>query len=103
MTRQTKATRQAAAAVARESKKNLPPNHFKKLAADRKKKMGPISRQETYPQHKLMALAGWGDSAWRNAVKAGLECYRHGVQLYVTGEAYFRWIEKQSAAQALDN
>lgn len=91
---------QLAAAVARESKKKLPKDHFKKLAAARKKKMGPISRMETYPQAKLMELAGWGDSAWAKAVNQGLEIARPNGKVYVTGEAYFRWIEKQSKSES---
>ena len=100
MTRTTKATKQASAAVARESKKSLPRNHFKKLAADRKKKMGPISRQETYPKEKLMELAGWGAAAWRNAVRTGLAFTRNGAQTSVTGEAYFRWTESNATVEA---
>lgn len=90
---------QLAAAVARDAKKKLPKDHFKKLAAKRKKLMGPISRTETYPKETLMQLAGWGNAAWGRAVRSGLEIARPGNQVHVTGEAYFRWIEKQSKAE----
>lgn len=96
MPKQTKEAMQDSAAAARAAKASLPRDHFKKKAKQRKAKMGPISRQETYPQERLMELAGWGRLAWRRAVESGLEVARHGVQVYVSGEAYFRWIENRA-------
>lgn len=75
-----------------------PAGYLAKRAKERKAKMGPISRDQVYSDEKLMALAGWGRSAWRKAIDTGLDSYRHGKITYVTGEAYFRWIEERAKA-----
>lgn len=96
MPARTKKQSQESAAAARESKKDLPADHFKKKAAQRKSKMGPVSRNEVYPQQVLMDLCGWGRLAWRKAVDSGLESYPHGSITYVTGEAYYAWVSSQA-------
>lgn len=96
----TKSTKrnQVLAANARKAKEKLPPGFMKKKAAERKAKMGEIDRSKVYPQAKLMQLAGWGALAWKRAVDSGLEFRQHGHQVYVTGEAYFRWVEGDKSA-----
>lgn len=100
MPARSKKQRQESIADARESKKDLPVGHFKKKAAQRKSKMGPVSRNEVYPQQVLMDLCGWGRLAWRKAVDSGLACYSHGVFTYVTGEAYYAWISSRLTVKA---
>jgi hypothetical protein len=96
MPSRTKNQLRDSAASAREAKKSLPKNHFKKKAAERKAKMGPVSRNEVYPQQDLMQLCGWGRMAWRKAVDSGLAIFVHGTTVFVTGEAYFQWVSKNS-------
>lgn len=96
MPTRTKQQQQQSAAEARKAAAAKPKGYRIQKARDRKRKMGPISRQEIYPKEKLMELAGWGRGAWREAIDTGLEITKNGHGISVTGEAYFRWCEHRA-------
>lgn len=84
---------------ARKARQSIPKGYMQKKANERKRLMGPVSRDMSYPQEKLMQLTGMRRLAWRRALESGLKVTRISGKAWVTGEEYYRWLKSQAKAE----
>lgn len=93
--------RKALAARAREAKSKkgseASPRKYKK-----RKPMGAkVSRQESYRQDEFLALTGLSKTGLRKAIRQGLETKSVSGKVFITGEAWFRFLEKTEESEAI--
>lgn len=65
-----------------------------------KTKAGPIQKDTIYPKDNLMGRLGWGDYAMRSARRSGLKVIRAGKSIFIRGEDFIDWLNKQAEQSA---
>ncbi len=66
-----------------------------------KAKTGPIQRDTVYPLHSFMSRVGWGEFAMRSARRSGLRVVRMGKSVFVRGEDFIDFLDKQAEPSAV--
>jgi hypothetical protein len=71
-----------------------------KTGQTKKASTGPIQRDTVYPLDSFQALSGLGDFATRMARRSGLRVIKAGKNVFVRGEDFIDWLNKQAEPSA---
>lgn len=78
----------------------ITPGHLKRKAAERRKLMGTIDRNKSYPQDLFLAKTGMRSRTFANALATGLKVTWVNRKAWITGEDYYEWLRSQAKSQA---